>query len=258
MDLALLSVTEQIRLSQMEERIERGVKTSLEMAQALVIIREERLYRLQYGTFEAYCQTRWGFGDRYARLLIRFAETVERLQIGTIDPTERQVRPIAQLPESQQQEAWEAAKMITSENPTHNHTSRAAAAVKAKPKTFGVGQQVTVLDETSLHYGKSVTVTDLEGVIVQCEVEGKMVPFLSNEVGDAAPKPEKARSQQPKSKRSPIEGLFLELEIERMRVELLEQELTRLIEAIERSKLITLDQLRELAGKIRQDCGLTV
>ena len=67
---------------------------------ALMEIRDGRLYRAEFGTFEEYCQERWGWGRNYINKLIASAEVVENL--GTIVPklpaTERQARPLAPLP----------------------------------------------------------------------------------------------------------------------------------------------------------------
>ncbi|MFF8293634.1 hypothetical protein ACF068_31120 [Streptomyces sp. NPDC016309] len=46
---------------------------------ALQIIRDSRLYRAEYDTFEDYCWTRWGMKDNYARKLIRTWQVAEAL-----------------------------------------------------------------------------------------------------------------------------------------------------------------------------------
>ena len=57
-DLALadLTVCEQI--------IERGLGTFVEVGQALVRIRNGRLYRADFPTFETYCESRWSMSRR--------------------------------------------------------------------------------------------------------------------------------------------------------------------------------------------------
>ncbi|NBU23956.1 MAG: hypothetical protein EBS38_08680, partial [Actinobacteria bacterium] len=109
-----LNVDEKIQLSKLEDRIEQGVRASVEMAKALLEIRSHQLYRSTYRTFEEYCRMRWGIADRYARLLMSYAETVDRLGIeGSTVPGEFAMRPIAALPAEEQPKAWEAAKQIT-------------------------------------------------------------------------------------------------------------------------------------------------
>jgi hypothetical protein len=46
-------------LAQCEGVIERGMKSFIEVGTALLKIRDERLYRENYGTFEEYCRKRW-------------------------------------------------------------------------------------------------------------------------------------------------------------------------------------------------------
>jgi VRR-NUC domain len=88
-----LATREWDRLSELETVIERGLETFIEVGQALMEIRDGRLYRAEHGTFEGYCQERWGFTDRRARQLIDAA------QIGTMVPlsNERQARELVPL-----------------------------------------------------------------------------------------------------------------------------------------------------------------
>lgn len=100
-------------LEQCEAVIERGLNTFVEVGAALLQIRDGRLYKAEYSTFEDYCRERWGFTDRRARMLIDAAETVSLLETGTTVPvlpaTESQARPLTALPTEQQAEAWKIA-----------------------------------------------------------------------------------------------------------------------------------------------------
>ena len=77
---------------------------------ALKTINEKRLYRGRYDGFDAYCMEKGEISKAHAYRLIRSAEVYDRLSpIG--DKYERpvneaQVRPLLDLPESQQIEAW--------------------------------------------------------------------------------------------------------------------------------------------------------
>lgn len=53
-------------LVECEAVIERGLATFVEVGQALLRIRDERLYRDDYGTFEDYCRERWQMGRTFA------------------------------------------------------------------------------------------------------------------------------------------------------------------------------------------------
>jgi hypothetical protein len=109
------------------ERLERVVENSVfEAGRALKELRDRRLYRDIFPTFEDYCQSRFGFGRRYPYHLIRATAVVDNLiemctncsqnsdsesgESGIVLPTnEGQVRPLTGLPPSEQVEVWTAA-----------------------------------------------------------------------------------------------------------------------------------------------------
>jgi len=104
-----LTTSESKKLSEHEETIKRGLSTFIEVGAALLAIRDARLYRRDYSTFEDYCRQRWGMSKPQAIRLIQAAEVTENLvPMGTIFPTnERQARPLAQLPAEEQAAAWQ-------------------------------------------------------------------------------------------------------------------------------------------------------
>jgi hypothetical protein len=105
-----LTTTEHQELQKHEAIIERGLTTFVEVGQSLMAIRDGRLYRDDYGTFEDYCRERWGFSRMRASQLISAAEVVGNVNRGLQIPTnERQTRPLSQLPPAQQAEAWQQA-----------------------------------------------------------------------------------------------------------------------------------------------------
>jgi len=105
-----LTVFEQNELTEYESVIERGLKTFVEVGTALLAIREAKLYRLNYGTFEEYCQERWGMVRRQADRLISAAEVSENLRpIGLIPTSESQARPLTQLAREEQPFVWQRA-----------------------------------------------------------------------------------------------------------------------------------------------------
>jgi phage N-6-adenine-methyltransferase len=99
------------RLSELETTIERGLKTFVEVGNALAEIRDSRLYRKEYATFGDYCRERWGMSKRHANRLVESASVIHNLgPMGPELPTsERQARPLTSLPPEQQIEAWETA-----------------------------------------------------------------------------------------------------------------------------------------------------
>lgn len=103
-----------------EAVIERGLQTFCEVGEALLAIRDGRLYRQDYSTFEDYCTSRWHISRIHAHRLIDAAQVVDNLRmlpIGNILPvTESQARPLAVLPPPEQAEAWRAVIEAAGEN----------------------------------------------------------------------------------------------------------------------------------------------
>lgn len=106
-----LTDTEATRLEELETVIQRGLATFVEVGTALAEVRDDRLYRGEFGTFEDYCRDRWGFTDGQGRRYIRSAEVVgqlaETVPIGTVLPTaEAQARELARVPEEERAPFW--------------------------------------------------------------------------------------------------------------------------------------------------------
>lgn len=110
-----LSVSEQSELTACESVIERNLSAFHEMGRALQKIRDGRLYRHEYETFEDYCQGKWGLGRNYANKVIQASEVVENLSNGyhgtqtQIPTSERQARELASLEPEKQIEVWQVA-----------------------------------------------------------------------------------------------------------------------------------------------------
>lgn len=105
-----LSQADGEELARHEAVIERGLDTFVEVGAALLAIRDGRLYRAQYGTFEDYCRERWNFTRMRASQLIAAAEVIQNVNnCLQIPMTESQARPLASLPPEIQREAWERA-----------------------------------------------------------------------------------------------------------------------------------------------------
>jgi ParB family chromosome partitioning protein len=109
--LSDLTKTERQKLERCEAVIQRGLNTFVEVGQALLTIRDDRLYRAEFGTFEEYCKGKWGWARNYANKLIASAEVVGNL--GTMVPilpeSERQARPLTALLPEQQIAVWQRA-----------------------------------------------------------------------------------------------------------------------------------------------------
>lgn len=110
--ISILSPNEQTELAACESLIEKGWETFVEVGRALTRIRDQKLYRAQSDTFEAYCRERWQYGKSHVYRLIGAAEAMTHLSpIGKIQiPTnEAQVRPLIGLAAEKAQAAWQKA-----------------------------------------------------------------------------------------------------------------------------------------------------
>jgi DNA adenine methylase len=106
----MLSKEERAELRRHEETIATARKFRLLEAQALKAIRDKRLYRADYPTFEDYCRYRWGFTRIQGNRLCTWAEVAENLiPIGITPPArESHARPLSRLTPQQQRKAWSA------------------------------------------------------------------------------------------------------------------------------------------------------
>jgi hypothetical protein len=114
-----MTSAEALLLADCERVIRSGLTKFVEVGNALLAVRDKRLYRLEYKSFEDYCRARWHFSKVRATQLIQAAETVGNLvTIVTIPLTESQARPMAQLAAEQQQAAWAEALERSNGKPT--------------------------------------------------------------------------------------------------------------------------------------------
>lgn len=131
------------RLDELEDKIERGLQTFVEVGDALSEIRDARLYRESHDTFEDYCRERWGFNRNYANKQIAAAEVVRAL--GTNVPTPanegqaRELAPLKDEPEAMT-EAWQEAQVI--------------ATTKARPVTASDVREA-VTNKMAVHYSSA-------------------------------------------------------------------------------------------------------
>ncbi|MEX2673389.1 MAG: hypothetical protein WD294_14915 [Phycisphaeraceae bacterium] len=88
-------------LAEVAENVDPG---STKRCASLAAIRDQKLYRAGYKTFEAYCEKRWGFKRAQAYRLIESAEVFENVSPGRQNGPEfeKHARPLASLPKDQQ------------------------------------------------------------------------------------------------------------------------------------------------------------
>jgi hypothetical protein len=106
-----LTISEIEQLKAHEATITAGLQTFYEVGNALLTIRDGRLYRLDFRTFEEYCCSKWGMVASRARQLIGAASVVANIE-GVTNVTlsnEAQARALASLASESQQLVWEYA-----------------------------------------------------------------------------------------------------------------------------------------------------
>ena len=95
-----------------ERKIAAGFSTFCEVGDALLKIRDARLYRASHASFEDYCREKWGMTRRRADQLIEASAVVIGLASenhGSQITTERQARELAKVPESSRAEVLKQA-----------------------------------------------------------------------------------------------------------------------------------------------------
>lgn len=134
------------RLSACEARIENGIKTFIDVGNALLEIKQDKLYLSGgYDSWTDYCLKRWGFTTQYAGRLARAAEVVGVLQaqseeaesetiVSVLPVRETQVKPLTRLEPEDQPDAWRAAvKQAGGSQPTARQVEAAAAPYLPQP-----------------------------------------------------------------------------------------------------------------------------
>ena len=92
-----LTASEQNVLTQAEAKIERGIKSFIEVGDALAQVRDQRLYREEFGTFEVYCHERWGLSRSRVYRLIDASGVTQMSPIGDKPTSEGQARELVGL-----------------------------------------------------------------------------------------------------------------------------------------------------------------
>lgn len=115
-----LTIQESQQLERCEVVIKQGLETFVEVGQALMTIRDKRLYRADFGTFDDYCRDRWGIARRTVYQYIDASSVVENVRHGaqsTLPVNERQARPLTKLEPEVQREAWAQVVEENKDNP---------------------------------------------------------------------------------------------------------------------------------------------
>ena len=111
-EIDYLSDAEQADYFACQTVIEMVCSSFVQIGLAFGRIRDLRLYRNEFDTFEAYCRQKWHYGHRYVNQLIGAAKIVTYLGAIRSLPRpehETQVRPLLGLPPDQALAIWENA-----------------------------------------------------------------------------------------------------------------------------------------------------
>ena len=153
-DTIPLTAQEKTRLTELEGIVQTTLQTFLTVGRALSEIRNRRLYRQEFGTFEDYCVKRWGFGGAHGLDLVRSTEVAERLLAGPaapeagdaplpIDLSPATLRPLQRLDAPLQSAVWRLASRVG--KPTHHVVAKIARIVEnaINEGTNGIGTKST-------------------------------------------------------------------------------------------------------------------
>ncbi|MDD2707540.1 MAG: hypothetical protein PHV34_05975 [Verrucomicrobiae bacterium] len=138
-----LSNNESSELRSCERTIEQTKGAFVACGLALSKIRDRKLYRRDFDTFEEYCREKWGWGRQYAYQLIECAE-VKMSPIGDKIGNQGQAKAIAAVPPERRKEVME--KASASGAVTAKKITEAAKDAKASAKAES--KPVIELDQT--------------------------------------------------------------------------------------------------------------
>lgn len=114
-----LTEQEATLLNECEAVVSKGIKAFKEVWGALLEIRNSKLYRKEFRTFDDYCVIKWGLSKNYVNKNIKALDTLNNL--GTIVPktvTESQLRPLTNLEPEMQRQVMKEAQEINPKAPT--------------------------------------------------------------------------------------------------------------------------------------------
>ena len=105
-----LTTEEEQLLINCEKTIETGLQTFYEVGQALLTVKDRKLFRDKYRTFAEYSRQRWDLRSNYANRYVRATIVCQALQsTGVLPKNEHQARTLGKLPEEQWLPAWQSA-----------------------------------------------------------------------------------------------------------------------------------------------------
>jgi hypothetical protein len=168
--LAPITLDESKRLIELEKVIEAGQQTFIEVGIALAEIRDSRLYKCDFKTFEDYCVHKWGWTKQHCYRLIECAPIAKsNPQVTSIN----QARELAKVPKEKRETVIKTAvaKSKTAGRKLTAKDIKAVASPEPEPIT-------TTVEDVKVHCPRAKTKRELEGWYVKATKE-KRAQFLN-------------------------------------------------------------------------------
>jgi hypothetical protein len=141
-----LTTEEVNELTALESEIEQNLSGVWKFANALKTIREKRLYRQKYKTFEEYCQARWNFGRDFASKQIQAAEVAQDLSTIVYISNEGTAREFVSVPPEDRPAVAQKAKAIAESKGRDKINSRDVKEAKQEAKPASEPHKVEVIE----------------------------------------------------------------------------------------------------------------
>ncbi len=168
-----LDETETLELINLESKVEKSLRAFLEIGLSLREIRDKRLYRANYATFEDYCINRWEISRGSSYHLIAAASLVENFVyhgIQIVPNSERICRPLTSLaPEKNQLEVWNlAVESAPAGKVTSSHVAQVVKDYKQQVKERLYGQSLALRELRE--QGAEEQKTKNSSIVKDCEI----------------------------------------------------------------------------------------
>jgi hypothetical protein len=204
-DPSPLTDEERQELKRCERLVGRALISVFEAGEALIIIRDRKLYKGTHDTFEDYCRDRWHIGKSHSYRLIGAAFVKMQLSpVGDDFPklpqpiSESQVRPLVGLPQEDVIKIWKSA---AAEAPKKRITARLVSKKLAELRTQR-GDSLSGRQSNRSSRSNPAAGISLSDVLVRVELA--MVALTQRDVDAALACLEQLRAQLPPAVGRPI------------------------------------------------------
>ena len=170
-------------LQKHETTIKKGLNTFVEVGQALLEIRDKKLYRIEYKTFEEYCKQKWQISRPRSYQLIEASLAIENVYPGIQMPkNEKEVRPLTSLEPEVQNAVWQETVEKHGENITAKKVQEVANEWKETSQEIkqqkNEGVFVAATEKDILQKAKEIKAKKAE------EYKQKIVDRIENKVSE--------------------------------------------------------------------------